>query len=192
MKRFIVMIAALLVVSSAFCAQAVINRLALDNWNELTTPYATPVYTLGEQISVLNTAYKTEQTYEYIQASAALNAAGVYVILSSGVAGSEVYAAKNAGSQGVVNVCVPPVAFTAGQYGWVQIQGNCAVANNAAVTAGDLGYLKLGTTYFTDAGTTLWTVPVATNTYAGNFIAAEYSVVSTATFYLNGKAQYAW
>ena len=102
------------------------------------------------------------------------------------------YAAKSTAAQGVVTLCVAPVAFTAGQYGWVQVKGNCAVANTGTNTAGDLGYLRAGTTSFVDAATTLWTVTVATNSYAGNFVGAEYSVISTATFYLNGNAQYAW
>ena len=193
MKRFsLITIAALLFASTAFCYTAVIDRLALGNWNDLTTPSTAQNYQLGEKVNILDTNSKSQSTWEYVRASIALSAGGVYVIISSGTAGNEVTVIKSVGNQPPLTACVPPVAFTAGQYGWVQIQGLCSVANYGTTTAGDLAYLKIGTTYFYDAATTVYSTTVATNTYAGNFVARQTVDVTTATFYLNGTPQCSW
>lgn len=122
-------------------AKAVLNRSALGNITDLTTPTATQQYSLGYRVSIKNDDYTTPQDFVYTKIHAALTQYVPYVLRKASTSGAEVVTAAptTMAAPGEL-VCVPQVAFTtSASYGFVQVAGNTTVVVTAS-TAAIAGY----------------------------------------------------
>lgn len=144
-----------------------LNRMALGNKSDLTTPTSTQQYTLGYVYEELDTDKYAVRKYMYVKSHGALTAYQPYIVSLSATAGSEVITAAPAtlAAPGSL-ICVPQVAFTSGYYGFVLIQGDGSVLMTAETYAvGDmLQILNTGTALVVDG--TSGSTAVSVNTSA--------------------------
>jgi hypothetical protein len=135
------------------------NRFGLGMNSDLTIPSAVQgPYPLGFEVSIDNSASGSTvlNTYKYIKSVGSLTAGGAYVILPSNTAGSEWITQTPATSAVSKEFGFAEVAFTAGYYGFLLVEGKITNAVSAgATTAGNTCSLANGVTTVTDeAGTT--------------------------------------
>lgn len=137
--------------------QTINTRFALANIADLTNPSATQDYKLGIVIEIQDDATKSIKKYKYVKSHGALTQYQPYVVTASSTAGSEVItAAPVTIVSAVVEIGIPQVAFTAGYYGFVLIEGKgTAVITSATYVTGNA--LKL-----TNAATSLIAASTAT------------------------------
>jgi hypothetical protein len=125
--------------------------LPIGNIGDLTVPTATQQYTLGREVTVVDSDKLAVKKFVYVYAPGALTQYVPYNISNTQASGKEVVAIAPVTTSGAVClVGVPQVAFTSGYYGFVQTMGNLT----AVLTATSLG--TAGCAYeLRGAGTTL-------------------------------------
>lgn len=152
-------------------ALEILNKQALGNITDLTTPTATAQYPLGLVISLMDTATGYMKQFMYVKNRAAsLAAKATATIALSATAGAELVTAVPATSTVPLIAGVANVAVTSGYYFFIQIYGDTTITSAGATTAGNTGKLANGAATITDeAGVTetAKTLGIIKNTLSG-------------------------
>lgn len=134
-------------------ALQILNRQALANIQDLTTPSATAKYPIGFEVSIMDNSTGYMKKYIYVKNLNDVTAAKAAVVVGlSGTAGSELVIAAPATSAvyqiaGVVNMAV-----AANYYFFLQIYGDTTVVSTTDTVAGNTAILANGVTTVTDSG----------------------------------------
>lgn len=132
-------------------ALEILNRQALGNITDLTTPTATAKYPIGFTVSLMDTATGYMKQFIYVKNRAAsLAAKATSTVALAGTVGAELVTAVPATSTVPLIAGVANVAVTANYYFFLQVYGDTTVTTAGATTAGNTGKLANGAATITD------------------------------------------
>ena len=154
----------------------VIERIAVkdDFMKETSTA---PVYNMGVEVTVADSATGFTTTYKYIKASAALTANQPYILVEKA---TEVGTASPATNTTVAKIVgIPQVGIASGSYGWVAIKGLCKAKTGIQAKGDTLEVINAGTTLIVDgtSGSPAETVGTVAISAAAATAAATVDVV---------------
>jgi len=165
----------------------IIRTYAMANQSDITTISATQstIYKLGDRCIVYDNTTKVANEYMYVQSNGGCTKYGVYGIVYTGTAGSEVTTLLPASSSVYMLHGVAQVAITTAYYGWIQIKGNCTyLATSSTATAGYFGKAINGANTATDESATRGTNSIlickttATGTSTAGYLLGERNLVA--------------
>lgn len=152
-------------------ALEILNKQALGNITDLTTPTSTAQYPIGFVVSLMDSATGYMKQFMYVKnRNATLAAKATATIALSGTSGAELVTAVPATSTVPLIAGVANVSVTANYYFFLQIYGDTTIATAGATTAGNTGKLANGVATITDeagTGETAKTLGVIKTTLSG-------------------------
>ena len=130
----------------------ILNKQALANIDDLTTPSATAKYPIGYEIVLQDSITGYMKKYIYVKnLNASTTAKSALIVGLSGTAGSELVVTTPATSAVYQIAGVANTAVAANYYFFLQTYGDTTVVSTTDTTAGNTGILANAVTTVTDS-----------------------------------------